>query len=71
MWEWTCQAELGLKLNLKSLQGSFKLTDLTSGGLKGLCAGCHLLVKFIKLGDMKFEHQKMVRRWFLSYLIIS
>lgn len=51
MWEWTCQAELGLELDLKSLQGSLKLVDLTSGGLKGLCAGCHLLVKLIKLGE--------------------
>lgn len=51
MWEQTCQAELRLELDLKSLQGSLKLADLTSGGLKGLCAGCHLLVKFIKLGE--------------------
>lgn len=36
MWGLTYQAELGLQLNLKRLQGPFELVDLTSGGLKGL-----------------------------------
>lgn len=57
------QAELGLQLNLKRLQGPLELRDLTSGGLEVLCAGCHLLVQVIKLEDIKLD-MKMVNELF-------
>lgn len=63
MWGLTYQAELGLQLNLKRLQGPLELVDLTSGGLKGLWAGCHLLVQVVKLEDIKLKI-KMVNELF-------
>lgn len=53
MWALNYQAELRLQLNLKGLQGPLELGDLASGGLKGLCAGCHLLVQLVKLEGVK------------------
>ena len=49
------QALLGLQLDLQGLQGPLQVVDLSAGGLEGLCAGCNLLVEFVKLENKKLD----------------
>ena len=47
------QAVLGLQLDLQGLQGPLQVAHLSVGGLQGHCAGCNLLVEFVKLENKK------------------
>lgn len=69
-WGLNYQVDLGLQLNLKRLQCSLKLADLTSGRLEGLCAGRHLLAQLVKLEDMKIDPPPGKKKSYSGYFVM-